>query len=106
MAKIIIYTNSTGGVSICYPTGELPIETVLVKDCPNNAIIIDDSELPQDPVYFNAWELVNGSVTINQTKKQDIINVKQNAIDDKQSALNKLMALGLTEEEATALGAR
>ena len=103
MAKIIIYTNSTGGVSICYPTGELPIETVLVKDCPNNAIIIDDSELPQDPVYFNAWELVNGRVTVNQTKKQDIISAKQNAIDNKQSALNKLATLSLTQDEVKAL---
>jgi len=31
---------------------------------------------------------------------------KQTAIDAKQSALNKLMALGLTEEEALALGVK
>ena len=48
MAQVIIYTNDNGGVSVCIPTGELPIEQVLAKDCPTSAIIVDDSELPTD----------------------------------------------------------
>jgi len=56
MAQVIIYTNENGNVSVCYPTGELPIEEVLVKDCPEGAIIIDESSLPVDNEYFNAWD--------------------------------------------------
>jgi len=26
MAQVIIFTNDNGGVSVCIPTGELPIE--------------------------------------------------------------------------------
>jgi hypothetical protein len=103
MAQVIIYTNDNGGVSVCVPTGELPIEQVLAKDCPAEAIIIDDSSLPTDNQFFNAWELVNGQVVVNQTKKQAIIDAIQAPIDAKVSALAKLAALGLTEDEVKAL---
>jgi hypothetical protein len=56
--KVIIYTNNNGNVSVCYPTGELPIEEVLVKDCPEGSIIIDSSELLNEHNdFFNAWKL-------------------------------------------------
>jgi hypothetical protein len=74
MAQVIVFTNSNGGVSICTPTGELPIEQVLTKDCPQGAIIIDTSELPTEIEYFDAWELINGKVIVNKTKKQAIID--------------------------------
>jgi len=101
MAQVIIYTNDNGGVSVCTPTGELPIEQVLTKDCPAGAIIVDDSILPNE--YFNAWELVNGTVVVNETKKQAIIDAKQTVIDTKASALAKLTALGLTQDEIKAI---
>jgi len=118
MSQVIIHTNENGGVSITYPTPEFletnTIEDVLAKDCPDHAIIIDATDLPQgEDEFFNAWELVDGKVVVNQTKKQAVIDAKQAVIDAeqaavvaKQSALNKLMALGLTEEEALALGAK
>ena len=103
MAQIIIYTNDNGNVSVCIPTGELPIEDVLVKDCPEGAIIIDDSELPTDNKFFNAWELVDGKVVVNQVKKQAIIDAQEAQVTAKQSAMAKLSALGLTEDELKAL---
>lgn len=103
MSSIIIYTNENGGVSVCVPTGELPIEEVLAKDAPSHAIIIDDSKLPTDNEFFNAWELVGGKVVVNETKKQAIIDAQQAPILAKQSAMAKLSALGLTEDEVKAL---
>jgi hypothetical protein len=103
MALIIIYTNENGNVSLCIPTGELPIEAVLVKDCPVGAMIIDDSDLPTDNEFFNAWELVDGKVIVNQIKKQAIIDAQQVPILAKESAIAKLSVLGLTEDEVKAL---
>jgi hypothetical protein len=103
MSQVIIYTNSNGGVSVTIPTGELPIEQVLAKDCPEGAIIVDESILPSESEYFNAWELVNGQVVVNETKKQAIINAKQAPINAKASALAKFVALGLSEDEIKAL---
>ena len=70
-----------------------------------------------------AWSIVEGDLDnivwhsddISQPSKADIeakaveleaqeAAAKQAAIDAKQSAIDKLMALGLTEEEALALG--
>lgn len=75
MAQVIIFKNPYGtNVAVCHPTGELPIEQVLVKDCPQGALIVDESELPQgeDAQYFDAWELVDGKVVVNQQKKAEI----------------------------------
>lgn len=74
MTQVIIFTNSNGNVSVCVPTGELPIEEVLTKDCPQGAIIVDDSELPQgdDAQFFDAWVLNAGVVSVDQTKAKAI----------------------------------
>ena len=103
MAQVIIFTNDNGGVSICIPTGEISIEEVLAKDCPAGAIIVDDSELPVDNQFFNAWELADGKVVVNELKKQAIIAAQEAQATAKQSALAKLSALGLTADEVKAL---
>jgi len=73
MAQVIIFTNSNGGVSVCIPTGELPIEAVKAKDTPSTSIIVQDSELPQaDNDFFNAWELADGVVTVNLDKAKEL----------------------------------
>ena len=103
--QVIIYTNSNGNVSVCFPTGELPINEVLAKDCPVGAIIVDSSSLPQgdDAKYQEAWVLNNGVVTVDPTKKQAIIDKLTAEETAKASALTKLTALGLTQAEVTAL---
>jgi hypothetical protein len=103
MAQVIIYTNSNGGVAVTVPTGEIAISEVLAKDCPQGAIIVDDSELPQDKEFFDAWELINGIVIVNEVKKLSIQSEKQTEKSIKESALSKLNALGLTSEEVEAI---
>jgi hypothetical protein len=72
--QVIIYTNQNGNVSVCTPTGELPIEEVLTRDCPPGAIIVDDSTLPQgaDAEFFDAWELNGTTITVNLEKARTI----------------------------------
>jgi hypothetical protein len=101
MSQVIIYTNDNGGVSICTPTGELSIEETQVKDTPAGSIIVDADSLPTE--YFDAWELIDGQVVVNETKKQAIIDAQTAATTAKESALAKLAALGLTENEIKAL---
>jgi len=103
MTQVIIYTNENGGVSVCTPTGELSIEETQAKDTPAGSIIVDVDSLPADNEFFNAWELVDGQVVVNEAKKQAIIDAKQAPIDAKASALAKFAALGLTEDEVKAL---
>ena len=72
MTQTIIFTNSNGGVSVCIPTGELSIEAVLAKDCPKGAMIVEQSALPTDNDFFDAFELADGVVTVSLTKATEI----------------------------------
>lgn len=75
MKQVIIFTNDDGGVSVCIPTGELPIEEVQLKDIPfgvQSYIIAADSLPEQDNDFFNAWEQVQGVVTVNLAKAREI----------------------------------
>ena len=65
--QVIVYQSANGNVAVCVPTGELPINEVLAKDCPAGAIIVDDSTLPQgaDTQFFDAWKLNGSTVTVD-----------------------------------------
>ena len=75
MAKVIIFKNENGNVSVCVPTGELDIETVKSKDTPGHSIIVDADILPnKDGDFFDAWELneEEGTVSVNLDKAKTI----------------------------------
>ena len=68
MSVIAYQTND--GLAITIPTGELPIEQVLAKDCPAGAVIVDT--LPAERDFRNAWELSGTDITVNFAKAQEI----------------------------------
>jgi hypothetical protein len=107
MTQVIIYQSPSGlgNVAVCTPTGEVAIDEVLtnVKTQYPEAIIVDADSLPTE--YFDAWELINGQVVVNETKKQAIIDKAQAVVAAKENAIAKLSALGLTADEISALGA-
>lgn len=72
--QVIIFKNDNGGVSTCIPTGELSIEAVLDKDVPKGkgARIVDQSSLPRDNDFYDAWEMDDSSVTVNLAKAKEI----------------------------------
>ena len=76
MSQVIIFRNDNGGVSVCTPTGELPIEAVLAKDVPEGrgAKIVSNTDLPnQYNDFFNAWEMDDeGNVTVSLAKAKEI----------------------------------
>lgn len=72
--QVIIFQNDQGGVATCIPTGELPIEQVLEKDCPKGrgARIVNMSDLPRDNDFYDAWEMDDKTVTVNLAKAKEI----------------------------------
>jgi hypothetical protein len=75
--QVIIYTNNNGGVSVCYPTGELDIEAVKAKDTPEHSIIVAHDSLPNaDDDFFDAWELNGMDVTVNIDKARAITKTR------------------------------
>lgn len=104
MTQVIVYTNGNGNVSVCYPTGEIPIEEVLVKDCPEGAIIIDASDLPQgEDDFFDAWRLTLGKVFVNLGAAKDIQTARFNAMA-KEAVSQRSMntAIGISNEVSDA----
>lgn len=78
-SQAIIFTNNNGGVSVCVPTGELPIEKVQAKDIPAGvqSFIVDLSSLPQaDNDFFDAWEQTGGVISVNLNKAKQITKAR------------------------------
>jgi len=108
MSQVIVHANEDGGLTLTLPSPEFlethTIEDVLAKDCPDHAIIINAADLPQgEDEYFNAWELVDGKVVVNQAKKQAMIDAAQAKVDAKAAAEATLAKLGLTTDDLKAL---
>ena len=77
MTQVIIFANETGGVSVCYPTGEIDIQAVKEKDTPEHSIIVDRATLPEtDNDFFNAWELSGTAVAVNLTKAKELTKTR------------------------------
>ena len=57
MNQRIIYPQETG-IAVITPTGEIPLEETALKDVPSGVKykIIDDTDLPPDRDFRDAWE--------------------------------------------------
>ena len=105
MSQVIIYSQN-GQVAVCVPTGELDIQTVLTKDCPPGAIIVDSETLPQgaDAQFFDAWTLSGSTVSVNFTKAQADklaqFNAAAVAVAQKRQ-LNTLAGIANTPDDTT-----
>lgn len=90
MEQVIIFTNENGGVSICVPTKELPIEIVQQKDIPAGveSFIVDKDSLPSCFDFAMAWEQSNGVVSVNIAKAREI--TKDRLRFDRQPLLSNL----------------
>ena len=88
MTQVIIYTNEDGGVTTCYPSGEIPIDAVMEKDIPKNtnARIVDFESLPHHyDEFYDAWEMTDIEVVINKAKAVEL--TKQRLRYERESLL-------------------
>ncbi len=73
MSQVIAFETEAGNVAICIPTGELPIEAVLQKDCPKGAFILNQADLPNHANdFFDAWVLNGRTVEVSLDKAKEI----------------------------------
>ena len=70
MSKII-YTNSDGTVSIINPTGDV---NDAIKDVPSGLSyeIVEDSVIPTDRTFRNAWKQNNKTIETDKAKAREI----------------------------------
>ena len=74
----IIYTATDGTVSIIIPTGDV---NDAIKDVPNGLSykIVDDSVIPLDRSFRNAWKQNEENIETDMTKAKEIhkINIRE-----------------------------
>ena len=64
--QVIVWTNDRGHVNVCIPNPDMSIADVMAKDCPSNAIVLNNTDLPSDNDFFDAWILnPNNTVTVD-----------------------------------------
>tara|TARA_Y100001938_G_C7757159_1_gene266790 strand:- start:14 stop:445 length:432 start_codon:yes stop_codon:yes gene_type:complete len=77
MSKII-YTNANGTVSVIHPTGDV---NDAVKDVPSGLSyeIVEDSAIPTDRSFRNAWKQNSKTIETDITKAKEIhkINIRK-----------------------------
>lgn len=79
-------------------------ETEAAKaDLKGNFKDIDDSAIPTDKADRDFWKFEKGEVTANKASKKEREDLKTKKKADKQSAIQKLKAMGLTDEELATL---
>lgn len=73
-----IYSNKNNSVSIMIPTPEaleiMTPEEIFMKDSPDGItpIIINDSDLPKDNIFRDAWEIKSKKIKTNIDKAKKI----------------------------------
>lgn len=71
----IIYKTETG-IAIVHPTGEVPVETLMITAVPeeyrSTARIVEDDFIPEDRTFRDAWDLTEDSIVENIDKAKEI----------------------------------
>jgi hypothetical protein len=87
--KSIVYQNAKC-LSICTPSGELPIEEVIKKDIPQNVpyMIVENNIFPVDDIFYNAWEanFTEKTITENLEKSRVIAHEVRRSLRDEEFA--------------------
>lgn len=100
----IIYQTTTG-VAIITPTGELSIEEAAAKDVPAGVSfrIVNDDEVPSDRTFRNAWKDDNGiKVDMGKAKnltKDRLRNERKPLLEAQDVAFQRALETGASTAE-------
>lgn len=68
----IIYKHETG-IAVVHPTGEVPIETLMITAVPeeyrSTARIVEDDAIPTDRTFRDAWDFDDDGIITEQIDK-------------------------------------
>lgn len=108
--KSIVFQNSKC-LSICTPSGELPIEEVVKRDIPQNVpyMIVENDAYPVDDLFYNAWEADFSQKTITENfEKSKVIahQVRQSMREEEFAPYDAIIAKQIPGQVEQAEAAR
>ena len=82
----IIYQLENGGVAVVHPTGEVDIDTLVETVVPNGADyeIVEDSVIPADNTFRNAWRKDGSTIVENLEAAKEIAHSKRRMAREKE----------------------
>jgi len=82
----IIYQLEDGGVAVVHPTGEVTIDTLVETVVPDGAdyAIVEDSVIPADKTFRNAWRKDGSIVVENLEVAKEIAHGKRRLAREKE----------------------
>lgn len=96
----IIYKHETG-IAVVHPTGEVPIETLILTAVPeqyrHTAYIVDDDMIPADRTFRDAWDFDKTAILINIDKAKEIHKDRLRA--ERKSVLDDLDVQYIRKQE-------
>jgi hypothetical protein len=103
--QVIIFSNDSGGVSVCFPADQSNIEEVKNKDTPSGSIIVSLDSLPTfGDGFMDSWEIQGTSVIINLEKAKNIAHtIRRSRREDEFKPFDEIIAKqipGLSFQEA------
>ena len=74
MNERIVYEMDGGGITVMHPTGIEPLADIIATKVPAGKAhkIIDVSEIPQDRVFRDAWEMPGSAIQVNLGRAKEI----------------------------------
>lgn len=96
--NVIVWPQENDVLAVCIPTGEIPIEKVLIKDAPPHARIVstDDFPIAMGAAGFNA-------VRLSEKGEWSVDQAAYAALTSLPTPEQKLAASGLTIDELKSL---
>lgn len=106
MAQRIIYTRDDGGMSVVIPSPNWKgsMQALAAKDIPAGRTyqIVEDTEIPQDRTYRNAWKEGEKAIDIDMPKAREIfLNTVRVNRDAKLAELDVEVVKAVEKGEST-----
>ena len=95
MAQKIVYEQENGVIAVVHPTGEVPIEDLVLTVVPSGTPyeIVDGSIIPTDRTFRGAWKATNVGIASTDTEVyEDLSLTKDIAHDLRRQKRSELFA--------------
>lgn len=95
--NVVIWTNEAGGVSVRRPAPGVVVDAAFLADCPVGAAIVAAADLPDADDVFDAWRLVDGTITVDMTAARAAYRMRLDATAQSVARVRSdLEGIGLT----------
>lgn len=110
--NVIVWSQDSGILAVCIPSGNVPIEDVIRNDVPSNVVyrVVDSSVFPVslDDVFFDSVRLVNDEFVLDIESAKSFVMDRTNdqaRVEYRRRSENSAIGIPNDPDDATWLSA-